>query len=101
MNTILPILIILALGATSAYVLAKKGFSVPVATVGGAFVGTVLWNVGIFLLFVFTAPSELEGGFLWIQEAKIFFTALVPALIVAGIFGSRSHPDVPIQGNRI
>jgi hypothetical protein len=82
MSTVVPIMIILGLGAGSAWVLRRRVRPGWLQALAGAGLATLIWLAGCYLLFVTTAPSELGPPEL-APFVYVFLTALVPSALVA------------------
>ena len=78
----LPIAIIIALGAVFGLVSCKLVKGIWRAALLGALIATIAWLCGVNILFVLTAPNEL-GLPLLLPVLYAFGTAFVPSLLVS------------------
>jgi len=92
MNTVVPIVIIIALGAFSGFVLRRFRWPFLIRAGMAALLACAIWSGGIYVMLALTAPSEL-GFPLPRPILMTFLTALVPALIVCGIIRTKTLED--------
>jgi hypothetical protein len=59
MNTVMPVLIILALGGCSTAFLQRWISNKWIVILSGAVVGALLWILGVYIMLLLTAPNEL------------------------------------------
>ncbi len=89
MHTVLPIMIIIALGALAAVVLRRLRTPFLVRSAAAALLATAVWVCGTGLLMWITAPNELLGPPLPAPVFKAFLTTLAPALLVGWLIRSK------------
>ena len=85
MSTVLPILIIVALGGCSGLLVQKWTSNKWSSAFGGAGIATALWAGGVYMMLWITAPNEL-GPPLFEPVLLTFLTALASATVAVWVF---------------
>ena len=85
MSTVLPILIIVALGGCAGLLVQKWTSNRWISAFGGAGIATALWTGGVYLLLWVSAPNEL-GPPLFEPILSTFLTALASATVAVWVF---------------
>lgn len=91
MNIILPIGIILVLGCCSSLIVRRWITNNWTSTLCGAGIATVLWVLGVYIMFWFTDPAEGTGLPFFTPILLTFLTALASAAATLWLIAKREH----------
>ena len=96
MNTIVPVAIVLSLGAGSGLILKRWPSNKWLASLAAAAIATVLWGVGVEILLALTAPHERGGQTHYEGILIVFLIAFIAARAALQLLGdSKSNATVP------
>ena len=96
MNTIVPVAIVLSLGAGSGLILRHWLSNRLITSIVAGLVATVLWGIGMEVLFRLTVPGKDMGKTHYEGILIIFLTAFIASLVALSLVGSRSKKNTNI-----
>ena len=96
MNTIVPVTIVLSLGAGSGLILRHWLASRWTTSLLAGIAATALWGIGVEVLLALTAPHERGGKTHYEGILIVFLTAFIASRVALQLLGdSRSNATVP------
>jgi len=101
MNTIVPVTIVLSLGAGSGLILRHWLSNRWIASIVAGLAATILWGIGMEVLFQLTIPGKDMGKTHYEGILIVFLVAFIASLVALTLISIKSKKNTNIVFGRI